>query len=100
MHMAYALTAKWTAKAGEEETVYEAIRQLIEPSRAEPGCRLYQANRSLNDPRVFLLYEIYDDEEAYAAHGESEHFKQYGHGLALPLLEGRERAFFIPIDAP
>ena len=97
--MAYALTAKWTAKDGQEEAVYEAIRKLIEPSRAEPGCRLYQANRSLDDPRVFLLYEIYADEAAYAAHGESEHFKEYGHGLALPLLEGRERQFFEPIEA-
>jgi quinol monooxygenase YgiN len=96
--MAYALTAKWTAQDGAEETVYGAIRELIEPSRAEPGCRLYQANRSLDDPRVFLLYEIYDDEDAYKAHGASDHFKQYGHELAVPLLEGRERQFFETID--
>ena len=96
--MAYALTAKWTARPGSEETVHDAIRKLIEPSRAEPGCRLYQANRALDDPRVFLLYEIYDDEDAYAAHGASPHFKQYGHDLALPLLEGRERQFVETID--
>jgi quinol monooxygenase YgiN len=96
--MAYALTAKWTAQPGAEETVYAAIRELIAPSRAEPGCRLYQPNRALDDPRVFLFYEIYDDEDAYKAHGDSEHFKRYGHELALPLLEGRERAFFAPID--
>jgi quinol monooxygenase YgiN len=97
--MAYALTAKWTAQVGAEETVYGAIRQLIEPSRAEPGCRFYQANRALDDPRVFLLYEIYDDEDAYKAHGESAHFKQFGRELALPLLDGRERQFFEPIEA-
>ena len=96
--MAFALTAKWTAQPGAEDTVQEAIRQLIEPSRAEPGCRLYQANRALDDARVFVLYEIYDDEDAYKAHGDSAHFKQYGHELALPLLEGRERQFFETID--
>jgi quinol monooxygenase YgiN len=96
--MAYALTAKWTAKAGEEETVYNAIRQLIEPSRNEPGCRFYQPNRDLDDARVFWFYEIYDDEDAYKAHGESTHFARYGHELAIPLLEDRERHFFSLIE--
>lgn len=96
--MAFALTAKWTAKAGEEEAVLAAIRSLIEPSRAEPGCRFYQANRDAEDPCVFLFYEIYDDEAAYVAHGASDHFRQFGHGVAIPLLENRERQFLQTID--
>jgi quinol monooxygenase YgiN len=96
--MAFALTARWTAKAGEEEKVLAAIRQLVGPSRDEPGCRFYHATRDPQDPRVFLLFEIYDDEDAYKAHGDSEHFARYGHGLALPLLEDRERHFYETID--
>ena len=96
--MAYVVTAKWTAREGEEERVLAAIRRLIEPSRAEPGCRLYQPNRSLEDPRVFFFYEIYDDENAYRAHGESGHFKEHGFGEAIPLLENRERVFYQTID--
>lgn len=96
--MPFALTAKWTAKPGEEDTVFGAIQQLIEPSRMEPGCRYYQPNRDINDPRVFLFYEIYDDEDAYAAHGASGHFARYGHGIAIPLLDGRERQFLEPVE--
>ena len=74
--MGYVVTAKWTAKEGEEEKVYEAIRQLLEPSRAEPGNRFYQPNRDPEDPRVFFFYEIYDDEDGYKAHGESDYFQR------------------------
>lgn len=100
--MAYVVTAKWTAKEGHEEEVHEAILQLIEPSRAEPGNVFYQPNRSAEDPRVFFFYEQYEDEDAYRAHGESDHFKRLGFDTAIPLLEGRERVFYEtvgPVDA-
>jgi quinol monooxygenase YgiN len=51
--MAYVVTAKWTAREGEEERVLRAIKKLIEPSRAEPGNSFYQASRDPDDPRVF-----------------------------------------------
>jgi quinol monooxygenase YgiN len=96
--MAYVVTAKWTARDGEAEKVLAAIWKLIGPSRAEPGCRFYQPNRDLEDPRVFFFYEIYDDQDAYRAHGESAHFKEHAFGEAIPLLENRERVFYETID--
>ena len=96
--MAYVVTAKWTAKDGEEEKVLAAVKKLIEPSRAEPGCLFYQPNREPENPRVFFFYELYTDEDAYRAHGESEHFQEHGFGEAIPLLEGRERVFYETID--
>jgi quinol monooxygenase YgiN len=96
--MGYVVTAKWTAKEGEEEAVHDAVRQLLEPSRAEPGNRFYQPARDPENPRVFFFYEIYDDEDAYKAHGDSEHFQRLGFGDAIPRLESRERWFYETID--
>ena len=96
--MAYVLTAKWTAKDGEEAAVAEALRALAGPSRAEPGCLYYQACRDPENPRVFFLFELYEDEAAYKSHGESEHFQRWGFGEAIPLLESRERWFYETID--
>ncbi len=48
---------------------------------------------------MFHIFEIYDDEEAVAAHGSSEHFQRYVVGEAIPLLENRERRYFETIDA-
>jgi quinol monooxygenase YgiN len=96
--MAYVVTARWVAKAGEEEKVLGAIRRLIEPSRAEPGCLYYQPNRDPADPRVFFFYEQYADADAFQAHRDSEHFQQHAVGVAMPLLEEREVTFYETVD--
>lgn len=96
--MAYVVTATWTAKEGEEEKVLGAVKKLIGPSRAEPGCRYYQPNRDPENPRVFFFVEVYDDEDGYKAHGASAHFQELGTGLAIPLLESRVRKFYETID--
>ena len=68
---------------------------MTEPSRAEPGNVFYQAQRSLDDPQLFYLYEQYVDEAGYVAHQESEHFTRLVKGEAIPeLLETREREFY------
>jgi quinol monooxygenase YgiN len=96
--MAVVLQATWTAKAGAEETVYEALEQLAPLSREEPGCRFYQPYRDPAAPAVFHIFEIYDDEDAVAAHGASDHFRRFALEQAIPLLETRERRFFETID--
>jgi quinol monooxygenase YgiN len=92
--MAYVVTAKWTAKDGEEEAVARAVEQIVEHSRAEPGMLLYQPHRDPENPRVFFFYEQYADAGAYQAHLESEHMKRLGFGEAIPRLESRERSFY------
>jgi quinol monooxygenase YgiN len=92
--MTFVVTAKWTAKEGEEEAVAAAIAELVGPSRAEPGMLFYQPHRDPEDPRVFFFYEQYTDRAAYEAHGASEHFQRLGFGDAIPRLESRYRGFY------
>jgi quinol monooxygenase YgiN len=92
--MAYVVSAVWTAKPGKEELVRDAIRQLVPLSRAEPGCRYYMPHFAPEEPGVFRLFEVYDDEAAYKAHGDSEHFQRLALGQAIPELETRERGFY------
>jgi quinol monooxygenase YgiN len=96
--MGYVVAATWTAQPGKEDVVLDAIEKLTPPSRAEPGNQLYQAYRDPEDPLVFHLFEVYEDEQAYAAHGASEHFAAYGQGQAIPVLAVRERKFYETID--
>jgi quinol monooxygenase YgiN len=96
--MAYVVTAYWTARDGEERAVADALGKLIEPSRAEPGNLEYQIHRDPSDSRLFFLYEQYVDEEAYQAHQQSAHFKQFGVQEGFPRLERRERAFYVTWD--
>jgi quinol monooxygenase YgiN len=96
--MALVLIARWLAKEGEEEQVEAALRKLAGPSREEPGCSYYQPCRERDNPRAFLVFEIYRDEDALTAHGESEHFQRYALGEAIPLLQSRERLFYETIE--
>lgn len=96
--MPYIVNAHWTSTPGNEDVVLDAITKLTPLSRAEPGCRFYQAYQDPDEPLVFHLFEIYDDEDAYKAHGESAHFAEFGHGQAIPVLASRERAFYRTID--
>jgi quinol monooxygenase YgiN len=96
--MAYVVAATYRAKEGEEETIRETLEITAPLSRSEPACRFFQAHRSPEDPRVFFLYEQYDDEAGYQAHMETEHFEKYVRGRIIPRLESRERAFYVTMD--
>ncbi|CUR59384.1 Antibiotic biosynthesis monooxygenase [metagenome] len=92
--MSYVVAATWTAEPGKEHIVLDAITKLTPISREEPGNRFYQAYQDPAEPLVFHLFEIYDDEAAYQAHGASAHFEELGFGQAIPVLTKRERAFY------
>jgi quinol monooxygenase YgiN len=93
--MAYVVCAKWTAKEGKEDRLAEICEEMTEPSRDEPGNRFYQAHRDPENPRLFFLYEQYDDLAGYEAHMESEHFARLVKEEAIPeILEERAREFY------
>lgn len=96
--MAYCLAVKWTIKDGELDAVLAALRPLVEASRAEPGCEIYQAHRDPENPNVIFLYERYVDGTAYQAHAESEHFTRYGSGDIFPRRESAERAAYVTFE--
>jgi quinol monooxygenase YgiN len=93
--VAYVVSAYWRAKEGKADRLAEVIEELLAPSRAEPGNVFYQAQRAVDDPQLFYLYEQYADEAAYGAHMDSEHFTRLVKQEAIPeLLEDRRREFF------
>jgi quinol monooxygenase YgiN len=50
-------------------------------------------------PRIFRIFEIYDDETALKAHAASEHFAKWALGQAIPVLADRQREFYETLDA-
>ena len=55
----------------------QAFHATLDACEAEPGCREFKVYREKDQPRTFVLYEIYEDETAFQAHRESDHFKRY-----------------------
>jgi len=88
--MAVVLKATWTATEGSEAIVLDALEKLAPRSREEPGCRVYQAYRDPAEPRVFHIFEIYDDEAAVEAHRAAPHFKVWREAAAKYVVPGSQ----------
>ena len=94
--MSHIIVARWRPRAGEEEKVAAILSALAPKIRAEPGNISFAAHRAQDDPNDILLYEVYQSEAAFNTHRETEHFKIYVLGQAVPLLAFREvRAYRI-----
>lgn len=44
---------------------------------AEPGCLVYRAHRSAQDPDKFLFYETYENEAAFEVHRNATHLAAF-----------------------
>ncbi len=94
----YVVAANYYAMEGKDDEIAAVLRKMIPLSRAEPGCRLYMVNRSTEDPRKFLLYEQYVDEDGYKAHQATDAFKENILGKIVPMLESRVRQFYDVVE--
>jgi len=95
----YVVAAQYYAKEGKDNEIAAILQTMIPISRAEPGCALYTVNRSVDDPRKFLLYEQYHDKSGYEAHMATDAFKQNILGKVVPMLESRVRDFYQVVES-
>lgn len=95
--MEFVVIARYKARAGEDSRVGAALKEMRQPSRAEPGNLDYQVMRDPGQPGVFVLYERYADEAAFQAHLATEHFDTWLRGQVLPFLEERTRLDLVPL---
>jgi quinol monooxygenase YgiN len=89
----HVITAEYYTKEGQDDDVAAVLREMVAFSNSdqEPGCVQYIVNRSVEDPRRFLLYEQYDDEAAFNAHMQTALFNEKILGTVVPMLESRVR---------
>jgi autoinducer 2-degrading protein len=95
----YVVAAQYYAKEGKDNEIAAILQTMILISRAEPGCALYTVNRSVDDPRKFLLYEQYHDKSGYEAHMATDAFKENILGKVVPMLESRVRDFYQVVES-
>jgi quinol monooxygenase YgiN len=65
--------ARFHAREGNEAAVAAALRDVVVPSRAEPGCLAINAFRSIRDPRLFYIHSRWIDGTAFDIHAELPH---------------------------
>ena len=78
--------ARFHARAGEKGAVEDALRKVIPPSRAEPGCLSLSAFRSTRDPGLFYIHSRWVDEAAFDLHAGLPHTLRFLE-LVQPLID-------------
>lgn len=61
------------AKPGQGDALDAALKGLLAPTRAEPGCISYDAHRSKDDPNLFMMYETWESDAALEKHFQTPH---------------------------
>lgn len=65
--------ATFRARPGKETELLEVLTALVEPTRAESGCQLYELWRNREDRSELTFVEEWSSDEALAAHARSDH---------------------------
>jgi len=81
-----AVFARFHARAGKERALAETLREVLAPTRAEPGCLAIDAFRSTRDARLFYIHSRWIDEAAFERHAELPHTVRFVERVA-PLLD-------------
>lgn len=57
-------------------------KQAANSMTLEPGCTIFEVWTSSAKPGQVQLYEVYDDEAAFALHLASDHFKSFDQAVS------------------
>jgi len=82
------LIARLEAVEGRVDDVETALRNVIIAAEEEPGLEVYSAHAVNDEPGIFYFFEVYTDDEAFAAHGKGERMRE-AMGAFAGLLAGR-----------
>ncbi|MFI5829205.1 putative quinol monooxygenase [Streptomyces sp. NPDC051578] len=70
------ITAKFPVRPEYADRWPQITADFTAATRAEPGCLSFEWSRSVDDPTEYVLVEAFRDDDAGAAHVQSEHFKE------------------------
>jgi autoinducer 2-degrading protein len=73
----------------------DAIKDNGANAVKEPGCREFNITVLANNPNHVVLYEVYDNEAALAAHRNTDHFKKFAATTANMIADRNVRAMSV-----
>jgi len=67
------MIVKFEVKKDKIEYVKNELIKILAPTRNEDGCIRYDLHQDINDPSIFMFYEIWETVEAWKAHDLKKH---------------------------
>ncbi len=81
------LTAIIKAKDEYRDDVISILKHMVEQTRKEEACELYNLHQGLDDKNLFTFYEIWKSKEGLDAHNKQPYLKAFGDIVQEKLLE-------------
>ncbi|MFI8930743.1 putative quinol monooxygenase [Streptomyces sp. NPDC053474] len=79
----------------------QVLHEFAAACREEPGCLSYDVFRSEDSPERYVSIEKYVDSAAFAAHRDSDHFREIGLARLMSLATARDvRLYGQPSEIP
>jgi quinol monooxygenase YgiN len=72
---------------GDIDLVRSLLAEHGRLSRQEPGCRRFEVNHSQTDPKVFILCEWWESQQAIDVHRTAQGYKEIYQPKVLPLID-------------
>ena len=67
------VVAKAKAKPGKEKDLEAALKAVVPPTHAEPGCLRYIVHRGVEDKSLFSVIERWDNMDSLQSHLQTAH---------------------------
>lgn len=83
----FAMTVTFKVKAGGEKAFEAAFAPCVKATRKEPGTRVYQLNRDVDEAGVYTMYEQFKNVAALEQHAKTKHVEELLKAIG-PLLDG------------
>jgi quinol monooxygenase YgiN len=87
-----------TAKAGKEQAVYEALREVAQAARAQPGCVDYRIFRSADDPAHSVTFERWSSRQDRDGFLAGPAVKKFGAAVTGAFVQSPQPASYQDID--
>lgn len=81
--------AQFTAKEGREDELLRELHSLMAPTHKEKGCRRYELNQAIDDPRHITFIEKFASREAFDYHCSTPYIKGFFDSVAPRLVESQ-----------
>ncbi|WP_114287955.1 putative quinol monooxygenase [Candidatus Halocynthiibacter alkanivorans] len=76
------LVAHLTVPAAHRDVFLPLVQTLVENSRKDAGCVLYDLHETLENPGAFMIYEIWETTADWQAHDAAPHLARFKEQVA------------------
>ena len=81
-HSPFAVMIAGVAKPGMEDYIKDYLVRLMQHSRHDEDCILYNIHQSGDNPGEFMMYSVWKSKDAFEAHNEKPEMQEFKKELA------------------